>query len=53
MIPGKIYGEVYFAAQNENPFESTFATYIVVNDPVTGVVLKLAGEVKLCASSVK
>jgi hypothetical protein len=51
LIPGKLYGEVFLAAQNENPFHSTFATYIVVNDPVTGVVLKLAGEVKLCASA--
>ena len=47
LIPGTLHGEVFLAAQNENPFHSTFATYIVVNDPVTGVVLKLAGEVKL------
>jgi hypothetical protein len=41
-----LHGEVFLAAQNENPFDSTFATYIVVNDPITGVVLKLAGELK-------
>jgi hypothetical protein len=46
LIPRKLYGEVFLAAQNENPFHSTFATYIVVNDPITGVVLKLAGELK-------
>jgi uncharacterized repeat protein (TIGR01451 family) len=46
LIPGVLHGEVFLAAQNENPFDSTFATYIVVNDPVTGVVLKLAGELK-------
>jgi hypothetical protein len=51
LIPGVLHGEVFLAAQNENPFDSVFATYIVVNDPVTGVVLKLAGEVKLCASA--
>ena len=46
LIPGVLHGEVFLAAQNENPFNSTFATYIVVNDPITGVVLKLAGELK-------
>jgi uncharacterized repeat protein (TIGR01451 family) len=51
LIPGVLHGEVFLAAQNENPFDSVFATYIVVNDPTTGVVLKLAGEVKLCASA--
>jgi len=48
LIPGKLYGEAFLAAQNANPFGSTFATYIVVNDPVTGVVLKLAGKISLC-----
>jgi len=46
LLPGVLHGEVFLAAQDENPFGSTFATYIVVNDPVTGVVLKLAGELK-------
>lgn len=46
LIPGVLHGEVYLADQNENPFGSTFATYVVVNDPVTGVVLKIAGELK-------
>jgi hypothetical protein len=46
LIPAKLYGEVYLASQNENPFHSTFAIYVVVNDPVTGVVLKIPGELK-------
>jgi hypothetical protein len=46
LIPGKIYGEVYLAAQNANPFNSTFALYVVVNDPITGVVIKIPGELK-------
>jgi hypothetical protein len=46
LIPGKLEGAIYLASQNENPFGSTFATYVVVNDPVTGVVLKIAGELK-------
>jgi hypothetical protein len=46
-IPGVLHGEMFLAAQNENPFRSTFATYVVVNDPTTGVVVKLVGELKL------
>jgi hypothetical protein len=46
LIPGKIAGEVFLASQNENPFHSTFAIYVVVNDPIIGVVLKIAGELK-------
>jgi hypothetical protein len=51
LIPGVLHGEMFLAAQNENPFGSTFATYVVVNDPVTGVVLKIAGELKLNPST--
>jgi hypothetical protein len=46
LIPEKIVGEVFLASQNANPFHSTFAIYVVVNDPITGVVLKIAGELK-------
>jgi hypothetical protein len=46
LIPGVLHGELFLAAQNENPFSSTLAGYIVVNDPITGVVLKIAGEIK-------
>lgn len=46
LIPGKLEGQIYLAAQNENPFGSVFAIYVVVNDPTTGVVLKIAGELR-------
>jgi hypothetical protein len=46
LLPGKLNGEVFLAAQNENPFHSTFAIYVVVDDPITGVVFKVAGELK-------
>jgi uncharacterized repeat protein (TIGR01451 family) len=44
LIPRKLTGELFLAAQNANPFGSTLAAYVVVNDPVTGVLIKIAGE---------
>jgi uncharacterized repeat protein (TIGR01451 family) len=46
LIAGVLQGAVYLARQNENPFGSVLAGYLVIDDPVTGVVLKIAGELK-------
>ena len=39
-------GSIYLARQGENPFGSLLAVYITVNDPVTGIVVKLPGKVE-------
>jgi hypothetical protein len=45
LVDHPLPGAVYLAKQGENPFGSLLAIYIAVNDPQTGVVVKLPAKV--------
>jgi hypothetical protein len=46
LVDHPIPGSIFLAKQSENPFNSLIALYIAVNDPLTGVVIKLPGKVE-------
>jgi hypothetical protein len=46
LVDHPIPGSIFLAKQSENPFASLLALYIAVNDPITGVVIKLPGKVE-------
>jgi archaellum component FlaG (FlaF/FlaG flagellin family) len=47
LLANPIGGSVYLAEQGDNPFGSLIALYIVVDDPATGTLIKLAGHGEL------
>ncbi len=50
LLPNPLKGFVYLASQDENPFGSLVAMYIVAEDPVSGTLVKLPAQVRLTGS---
>jgi hypothetical protein len=51
LLPNPLTGSVYLAQQGQNKFGSLLALYLVVDDPATGVLLKIPGKVETDPSS--
>jgi hypothetical protein len=47
LLENDLSGFLYLGQQDTNPFSSPLVLYLIVEDPVSGVRAKLAGEVKL------
>jgi hypothetical protein len=47
LLEGTLHGSVFIASQDDNPAHATFALYLVVNDPETGLVVKIPGWLSL------
>jgi hypothetical protein len=43
-VAGTLRGSIYLATQGDNPFHALLAGYLVIDDPVTGVVVKVPGN---------
>ncbi|MGC1164682.1 MAG: hypothetical protein WA862_01095 [Solirubrobacterales bacterium] len=46
VVDHPLKGSIYLAQPHANPFGSLLALYVTVDDPATGVVVKLAGKVE-------
>jgi hypothetical protein len=46
LLDDPLLGSVYVASPRDNPFAGPLAIYVLIDDPATGVVLKLAGRVE-------
>lgn len=45
LLPNPLKGNIYLAEQENNPFGSLLAVYLYVNDPVSGIEVKVAGRI--------
>ncbi|HTZ62643.1 MAG TPA: hypothetical protein VMB51_00910 [Solirubrobacteraceae bacterium] len=47
LIEGTLQGSLYIANQFENPYNTLVGGYVVIDDPQTGTIVKVPGELRL------
>ena len=47
LLKSEVKGSLYLAAQNTSPFRSPLALYLTAEDPADGILVKLAGTVRV------
>ena len=47
LLPDELQGSVYLGSQDTAPFSQPLVLYLLAQDPVSGVAVKLAGEVRI------
>jgi hypothetical protein len=50
LLSHELQGSLYLGSQDTDPFASPLVLYLIASDPVSGVVVKLAGEVDVSPS---
>jgi hypothetical protein len=51
LLEHPLFGAIYAAEPFDNPFKSLLAVYLSIDDPASGVVIKLAGKIELDQST--
>ncbi len=46
LLEEPLHGDFYLAAQEDNPFHNLLAGYLVINDPLVGIVAKIPGKIE-------
>ncbi len=50
LLPRELQGSVYLGSQDTSPYSSPLVLYLIASDPISGVAVKLAGQVDVAST---